>query len=146
GHHYTLSSPVLNIFSSSVGQQMFEDDMQTYLAYLAAVTIISDRTSGGVGLIVGNDYTWEYPLWRMLYKSQSTASVRMEHVCVPDNGSPRSIFQPETVLVIKRYRPRILICPNGVFEKEASFALGNPAPGSHISVYHRLPTGVVAPE
>jgi hypothetical protein len=146
GHRYRLFAPVSNIFTANVWQQIFEDNRQTYLAYLAAVTTISNRTSGGVGLIVDNDYTWEYPLWRMLFDSQSTAPVRIEHICVPDNGSPRSTFQPETVLVIKRYQPPILICPNGVFEKEATFTLGNPAPGSDISVYHRLPTSVVAPE
>lgn len=146
-HRYRWFASVPNVFTGNIWQQMFENNMQTYRAYREAVTSINNRTFGGVGVIVGNDWdVWEYPLWRMLHENQSTRRVRLEHVCLPDSGSPRSTFQPETVLAIRRYQPAILICPNGVFEKEASFTLGEYAPDSNIAVYHRLPAGVVAPE
>jgi hypothetical protein len=83
---------------------------------------------------------WEYQLWRMLNEDRSRV-VHIGHVCIPDNGSPGSTFQPEIVLATNRDQPAFLICPNGVFEKEASFPSGDPAPNSDVSVYHRVRTG-----
>jgi hypothetical protein len=99
---------------------MFQGNSQTFIAYREAVASIANRASGGVGLMVYGE-NWEYPVWRMLYENQSKALVHIEHVCLPDNGSPRSTFQPEIVLAIGRDQPAILICPNGVFENEVSF-------------------------
>jgi hypothetical protein len=149
-----------NILTSDAWQQIFcgrgsrawrperPADAEAYNADRNAVKSIADRASGGVGLIVGND-NWEYLLWRMLKENHSTARVHIEQVCVPENGSPRceqecvpengsprSTFQPETVLAIKRDQPAILICPNGVFEREATFPLGRS--DDVISVYHRV--------
>jgi hypothetical protein len=142
-----------NILTSDAWQQIFCGDADAYIrqggkflrhlldaqafAYQNAVKSIADRASGGVGLIVGND-KWEYQLWRMLNENHSTARVHIEQVCVAENGSPRSTFQPEIVLAIKSDQPAILICTIGVFEMEATF----PIVGSDvISVYHRVRTG-----
>lgn len=43
GYRYRLFDPVPNIFTASVWQQMFEDNRQTYLAYLAAVATIANQ-------------------------------------------------------------------------------------------------------
>jgi hypothetical protein len=134
-----------NILTSDVWQQMFWGNAEKYIAYRNAVKSIADRASGGVGLIVGGD-KGEYQLWRMLNENHSTAPVHIEHVCLPENGSPLT-FRPEIVLAIKPDRPAILICPNAndVFEKEVSFPLGGPdgreAAEYFISVYHRVRTG-----
>lgn len=140
-HRFALGS---NILTSDVWEQMFWGSAKKYIAYRNAVKSIADRASGGVGLIVDGD-KWEYQLWRMLNENHSTAPVHIEHVCLPENGSARLTFQPEIVLAIKQDPPAILICPNGVFEKEASFPLGDPDGGEpaayFISVYHRVRTG-----
>ena len=134
GYHVYLAPNILN---ADIWQKMFEGDTRRYISYRDAVARIADRAAGGVGLMLGGD-TWEYPFWRMLNEDRSRVPVHIEHVCVPDNGSPRSTFQPEIVLATKRDQPAILDCTNGVFEKEASFPSGDPAPNSEVSIYHRL--------
>jgi hypothetical protein len=133
-----------NILTSDAWQQIFWGSAEKRIAYHNAVKSIADRASGGVGLKINGD-KWEYPLWRMLHENYSTGRVHIEHVCLPETGSPRSTFQPEIVLAINPDRPASLICSNGVFEKEASFSLGDPDgndPAEYfISVYHRVRTG-----
>jgi len=138
-HRYNISSAP-NILSANVWQQMFDGNTQKYIAYRDAVASIANRVSGGVGLALGGD-SLEYPFWRMLNEDRSRVPVHIEHVCLLDNSSPGSTFQPEIVLATDRDRPAILICTNGVFEKEARFPSGDPAPDSDISIYHRLRTG-----
>jgi hypothetical protein len=140
-HRFALGP---NILTSDVWQQMFWGNAEKYTEYRNAVTSIADRVSGGVGLIVGDD-KWEFQLWRMLNENQSTAPVHIEHVCLPESGSPRLIFQPEIMLAITPDRPATLICSDGAFEKETSFPLGDPDGGDpaeyFINVYHRVRTG-----
>ena len=100
-HRFALGP---NILTSDVWQQMFWDNAEKYTEYRNAVTSIADRVSGGVGLIVGDD-KWEFQLWRMLNENQSAAPVHIEHVCLPESGSPRLIFQPEIMLAITPDRP-----------------------------------------
>jgi 4-amino-4-deoxy-L-arabinose transferase-like glycosyltransferase len=139
GHRYTVSVAP-NILSANVWQQMFHGNTQKYIAYRDAVASIANRASGGVGLALGGD-NLEYQFWRMLNEDRSRVPVHIEHVCLLDNSSPGSTFQPEIVLATGRDQPAILICTNGVFEKEARFPSGDPAPNSDISIYHRLRTG-----
>jgi len=126
-----------NILNPNIWQKMFEGDTRKYIAYRDAVARIADRGAGGVGLMLGGN-SWEYPFWRMLNEHRSRVPVHIEHVCLPDIGSPGSSFQPEIVLATNRDQPAILTCANGVFEKEASFPSGDPAPGSEVSIYRRL--------
>jgi hypothetical protein len=139
GHPYTISSAP-NILSGNVWQEMFVGDTQKYIAYRDAVTSIANRASGGVGLALGAN-SLEYQFWRMLNEDRSRVPVHIEHVCLLENSSPGSTFQPEIVLATGRDQPAMLICTNGVFEKEARFPSGDPAPKFDISIYHRLRTG-----
>jgi hypothetical protein len=139
GYRYNISLAP-NILFANVWQEMFEGNTQRYIAYRDAVASIANRASGGVGLALGGD-NFEYQFWRMLNEDRSRVPVHLEHVCLLDDRSPGSTFQPEIVLATNRDQPAILICTNGVFEKEARFPSGDPAPDSDISIYHRLRTG-----
>jgi hypothetical protein len=139
-----------NILNANIWQKMFAGNTEKYTAYRDAVARIADRAAGGVGLmLVGNSV--EYPFWRLLNEDRSRVPVHIEHVCLLDNYGSRSAFQPEIVLATNRdpgasHLDRgsragsdSLICINGVFEKEASFPAGDPAPDSQVIIYHRLP-------
>jgi hypothetical protein len=107
-----------NIFNPNIWEKMFEGYTGKYIAYRDAVARIADRAGGGVGLMLAWN-SWEYPFWRMLNEDRSRVPVHIEHVCLPNYGSPGSgsTFQPEIVLATNRDQPTILICANGVFEK-----------------------------
>lgn len=125
-----------NIAFADAGQLMFWTNPKRDVAARNAVAIIGGRATGGVGLIVGGE---EYPYWRMLKGDDFGRPVHIENVCLPPdrlNFYRPSTFQPLVVLT-DLPKPPTLRCANGTFDRRASFATGDPAPLSTISVYYR---------
>ena len=129
-----------NILSAGPYEMIFWLYPRRYDAYREAVARLAGRTGNGVGLMFGERGGVEYPLWRMLKNSPSSAEVRIEHVCLSnsDDSSP-STLRPDVMLATDHVQPDRIVCSNGTFIKEASYPTGAPEANSEISVYRRIP-------
>lgn len=136
---YTLPRSIL---TSSRWDVLFANrpDFQVVLGH--AIDYISTQNPDKLGLVIG-DSMYDYPIFGLVEDRLGKGKVRIEHVCVPDNQTPRSAFQPEVVILYEHPAPDRLDCTNGTFVKERSFQQSSWDTGASggVHVYRRVTSG-----